>query len=75
MLRLEIDPVQLRKKLLIEAEDDISVEELIMKIEMVLKNKGKGILISCDKEGVLPFSQSLSDLHILSGERLIFLAI
>ena len=73
MLRLEVDSIRDGKKMILEAEEDVRVEDLIRKTGMILKDDGRGVLISCDKEGVLPFSLTLADLGISSGERLLYL--
>ena len=73
MIKLEIDPIQEGKKLVLMTEEDIRVRDLINKIGVLFKEEGEGMLISCDKEGVLPPDESLYDLNIASGERLIYL--
>ena len=73
MLKLEVDPIEKGKSFILEAEEDIRVEDLINKIGILLNDGNEGMLISCDKEGVLPPDGSLSDLCIASGDRLLFL--
>ena len=73
MLKLEVDPIKKGKKFILETEEDIKAEDLINKIKILLKDEGTGILISCDKEGVLRPGESLSDLGIVSGERLLYI--
>ena len=73
MLRIEVDHIQAGRKLILETEEDIRVEDLIRKTGSIFGESGSGMLISCDKEGVLPPAQTLSGLNIVSGERLLYL--
>ena len=73
MLRLEIDSIQEGRKLILDTEEDIRVDDLIKKTEQALESKGCGLLISCDKEGVLPLTETLTNLNIVSGERLLYI--
>lgn len=73
MLRLEINALQHARRFIIEAEEDIKTADLIGKIGLILKEDKSGILISCDKEGVLPYDETLSKLSIASGELLVYL--
>ncbi len=75
MLRIEVDNIQARRKLILETEEDIRVEDLIKKAGLIFMDKGTGMLISCDKEGVLPPGKPLNSLNIVSGERLLYLSI
>ena len=72
MLKLGINAIQQGKRFVIEVEEDIKVSDLIRKIGTVLKDDGKGLLISCDKEGILPFGESLSGLSVVPGELLLY---
>lgn len=73
MLRLEVDTFLEGRRLILEAEEEIKVKDFIGRIGIVLGDGSEGMLISCDKEGVLPPDESLSDLSIASGERLLYL--
>ncbi len=71
-MKLEINAIQHGKRFVIEAEEDIKVSDLIRKIGTILKDDGNGMLISCDKEGILPFDDSLSCLSVVPGELLLY---
>lgn len=73
MLRLEINALQHGRQLILETEEEIKVRELTDRIGSVLGDEEKGMLISCDKEGVLPFDETLSGLSVCSGELLLYL--
>ncbi len=75
MLKIEVDHIQAGKKLILETDEDLRVEDLIRKTGLIFKDKGTGMLISCDKEGVLPPAETLKGLNVLSGERLLYLSI
>ena len=75
MLKIEVDHIQAGKKLILETDEDLRVEDMIRKTGLIFKDKGTGMFISCDKEGVLPPAETLKGLNILSGERLLYLSI
>ena len=72
MIKLEIKALQYGKRLILEAEEDIRVSELIRKIGTVIDDDGSYVLISCDKEGVLPSDVTLADISAASGELLLY---
>ena len=73
MLRLEINALQHGRQLILETEEEIKVRDLTDRIGAVLGDEEEGMLISCDKEGVLPDDETLEGLSVVSGELLLYL--
>ena len=72
MLKLEIRAIMHGQDLILEVEDDIRTKRLIQGIKTLLGDEEEGMLISIDKEGVLPDNEKLTDLMIRSGEELLY---
>ena len=72
MLKLEVRAIMHGQDLILEVEDDIRTKRLIQGIKTLLGDEEEGMLISIDKEGVLPDNEKLTDLMIRSGEELLY---
>ncbi len=73
MLRVEINALCHGRNFILESEDEITTSDLIKKIHILLDDIDEGVLISCDKKGVLPKEEKLSRLGVASGELLLYL--